>query len=570
MAESENKEVTPLRRLFRMLALDKKDIILLYSYAIFSGIINLSLPLGIQAIISNILGGQINTSWGILVIVVTLGITVFGFIQVMQVLITEIIQRRIFVRSSFDLAYRVPRFKTEALHGQYGPELLNRFFDTLTIQKGLSKTLIDFSTSTLQIFFGLFLLSFYHPFFVLFGMFLAILLISVVVFTGPRGLETSLNESKYKYRVAYWLEEVARTMGTFKLAGQSDLPLRKVNKLVNGYLNFRKKHFSVLIFQFSSIVVFKILVVGGLLGLGSFLVLQQEINLGQFVASEIIILLVIASAEKIILSFESVYDVLTGLEKIGQVTDMEMENHISTDKDVFEQHEGLQVDFNDVTFTYPGGLDPAVKHATFSIAPGDKVCVTGKNDSGKTTLITLMAGLYDNYRGNILFNEYPLINVDTIELRENIGDTLGQEELFEGTLEENLTLGKNHYSEQYLINNMKLVGLEMFFKSLPMGINQPIAPAGRGLSYSIRQKILLARVLIGSPKLVLLDNAFYGLDYDEKIRIVKEMTNENNKYTMVAATNEPEVMYYFDKVIVIENGVCTLKDMKEYLKDYKG
>ena len=193
------EKLHPVQRFFRLLKPESKDILYIYTYAIFNGLINLSLPLGIQAIINLISGGQFSTSWTVLIIFVMIGIGMTGGLQVFQLTITERLQQRIFTRASFEFAYRIPRIKLEAVHKSYVPELVNRFFDTLSVQKGLSKILIDFSTATLQVLFGLILLSFYHPFFVLFGIALLLIVYLIFRFTGPQGLTTSLRESKYKY-----------------------------------------------------------------------------------------------------------------------------------------------------------------------------------------------------------------------------------------------------------------------------------------------------------------------------------------------------------------------------------
>ncbi|GAK89280.1 HlyB/MsbA family ABC transporter [Nonlabens ulvanivorans] len=126
MAKSKNI-LTAWQRLVRMLKLDKKDVRQIFYYAIFAGLVGLSLPLGIQAIINLIQGAQISTSWIILVILVTLGVAFGGVLQLMQIRITENIQQKIFTRSSFEFAYRFPKIKMSELHGIYPPELANRF-----------------------------------------------------------------------------------------------------------------------------------------------------------------------------------------------------------------------------------------------------------------------------------------------------------------------------------------------------------------------------------------------------------------------------------------------------------
>ncbi len=227
----------PLQRLYNLLKLDRKDISQIIFYAIFSGLISLSLPLGIQAIINLIQSGRVSFSWIVLIIVVVIGVALVGILSLMQLRITENLQQKIFVRSSFEFSYRIPKIKFEEFYNQYPPELANRFFDTLTIQKGTSKLLIDFSTAILQIVFGIILLSLYHPFFIVFGFMLLILLYIIFKFSYNSGLSTSLKESKYKYKVASWLQEIARNNFSFKRQEHFDFALNKNNSLVEEYLN---------------------------------------------------------------------------------------------------------------------------------------------------------------------------------------------------------------------------------------------------------------------------------------------------------------------------------------------
>lgn len=550
----ETGKLTPVQRFFRMLSLDKKEIFLVYTYAIFSGLINLSLPLGVQAIIGFITSARFSTSLYLLIIIVVVGVAAAGIIQILQLTMTEILQRRIFVRSSFEFAYRIPRFKIEEVSNFYAPELMNRFFDTLTVQKGLSKILIDFSSSTLQIIFGLILLSFYHPFFVFFGIFLIALIVLIVWFTGPKGLKTSLYESKYKYEVAHWLEEMARVMGTFKLAGETDLPMKKTNRHVEHYLKYRKQHFSVLITQFANIVGFKMLITGGLLVLGSILVVRQEINLGQFVASEIIILLVLSSAEKLIVTLETVYDVLTGLEKLGQVTDVPLEEKGGRDLSEIVGDKGLSVELNNLSYTHPNSEDPTLNKISFKIEEGERVAIVGVNESGKSTLLSIISGLLHHYTGSVLFNGIPLKDIDVVSLRDVIGDNLGQQDLFNGTLEENISVGKPDVSIEDMLWSIEKVGLNDFFKKLPKGLSTMINPEGQGLSSSIKQKIILARTFAEHPKMVVMDSVLEGLDQTDKKRIYELITEKSNNWTLIMVSDDEEVLRKCDKVIYLDCG----------------
>ena len=394
---------TPLKRFFNLLRLDKRDISQLFFYAIFAGLISLSLPLGIQAIINFIQSGRISASWIVLVILVVIGVVFVGILSLMQLRITENLQQKIFVRSSFEFAYRLPKIKFEEIYNTYPPELANRFFDTISIQKGTSKLLIDFSAALLQIVFGVLLLSLYHPFFIIFGLFLIILLYIIFRYSYRPGLETSLKESKYKYKVASWLQEMARNNFSFRKPLNFDYALQKNNNLVSDYLTYREKHFAIIKRQFTQLIIFKVIITASLLLIGGFLVLNQQMNIGQFVASEIIILLVINSVEKIILGLETFYDVLTSIEKIGQVTDMSSE--LESDKEYTDYYTDITLETDNLNFKFPDSNDDVLNAITLKMEQGEKILLNGENGSGKTTLIRLLSGLIQPTSGSFFIND---------------------------------------------------------------------------------------------------------------------------------------------------------------------
>ncbi len=543
----------PIKRFFRLLKLDKKDITYIYLYAIFAGLIALSLPLGVQAIIGLIAGGSVSSSWMILIGIVTLGTTLAGVLTVMQLSVTETIQQRIFTRSAFDFAYRIPKIKWEAIHKEYAPELVNRFFDTLTVQKGLPKILMDFSTSVLQIFFGLLLLSFYHPFFIFFGLMLVAIVLLIIRLTGPQGLKTSLKESKYKYEVAYWLEELARTMGTFKLAGTSELPLQKTDHLVNGYLDARKAHFRVLVTQYGSLVGFKTLVTMGLLILGSILVIDNRINIGQFVAAEIVIILVMASVEKLILTMEVIYDTLTALDKLGGFTDLDIDREEGIRFEQCDTGKGIAVELSGVSYRFPDSQEYSLNDIYLNIAAGEKLCVAGYNSSGKSTLLHLIAGVYTDFKGSLTYNKIPFRNLDAVSLRAHIGDHISQEDIFKSSLLENITMGHEGVSLQDAIQAVEQVGLDNFVKKLPGGYETTLLPGGKNLPRNIISKIIFARCLAARPSLLAIEEPFDFLEKEDRERIANLLT-ANPNCTLVTVTDDAVMAAKCDRIIIMQAG----------------
>jgi len=558
----------PIQRFFKLLELDKRDITYIYIYAVFTGLITLSLPLGVQAIIGLITGGSISSSWVMLILIVTVGTALTGILRVMQLTVTETIQQRIFTRSSFDIAYRLPKIKYEAVQQEYAPELVNRFFDTITLQKGIPKILIDFSTGILKILFGLTLLSFYHPLFIGFSLILLFVVALIFRFTGPRGLATSLKESKYKYEVAYWLEELARTMSTFKLAGRSDLPLQKTDGLVTHYLDARKKHFKVLMTQYFAIVTFKVLVTASLLVLGSLLVINNHINLGQFVAAEIIVILIMASVEKLILTLEVIYDVLTALEKLGSLTDLPIEKEEGIPFEELNCEHGIAVELQEVTFQFPDAEKPTLDGLSLSIAAGEKVCLAGYSGAGKSTLLQIVTGIYTEFKGSLTFNKIPLRNLDAVSIRAHIGKyMLQQEDIFKGSLMENISMGHENVTLADVIQAVEKAGLGQFVKRLPEGYDTILLPGGKNLPRSVVSKLILARSLASRPSLLAIEEPFTFLQQEERERLASLLTDRSQPWTLLAVSDDPLLASKCDRVVVLREGRIIEDGNFEKIKD---
>jgi ABC-type bacteriocin/lantibiotic exporter with double-glycine peptidase domain len=419
----------------------------------------------------------------------------------------------------------------------------------MTIQKGISKILLDFSAAVLQIIFGVVLLSFYHPFFIIFGFVLVAIVFLIMKFWGPRGLHTSLQESGYKYDVAFWLEEIARSLRVFKVAGETGLHLQRTDDIVVGYLGARVNHFRVLVRQYASLVSFKAFVAAGLLIIGSILVVDQQINLGQFVAAEIIILLVINSVEKIILSLEEIYDILTALEKVGSVTDWPIEPNDGKAPIRSNDATPFSLELNQLSFTYPDTDKSVLSPLNLHIEPGSKWYICGANGSGKSTLIHILAGFYLEYDGTLLINGTSLHVWDLAAFRKQIGTCFSDEELFQGTLRENITMGRTDISDEDILEMSKRLFWENTLKDLPKGLDTELEPDAKRLPKSVARKIILTRALVHKPRLVLIEDNLQHINTTERKLIWQWMTSEQANFTLIAISNEEEVKACFKNEI---------------------
>lgn len=549
----------PVSRILRLVKLERKEISAIYFYAILNGLIQLSLPVGVQAIIGFVLGGSMSTSLVILITLVVTGVFFTGLLQVGQMQLIEKIEQNIFVRYSFEMADRIPRLDLKKTDAYYIPELVNRFFEIPSLQKGLAKLLLDIPTASIQIVFGLILLSFYHPAFILFGMILVLILWLILYYTGNKGLQTSLTESAYKYGVAAWLEEMGRLIKSFKFSKGSVINMQKTDEKVSGYLDARNSHFSILQFQFKVLIAFKVLITAAMLIIGSLLLVNQQLNIGQFIAAEIVIISVIASVEKLIGNLDSVYDVLTSVDKIAKITDKPVE--ISGSYALPEKREGLSVNAEKVSFAYDDEKQ-VLKNISFRIDSGETVCITGKEGSGKSTLLKLVSGSYQGFDGSLLLNGLPVGNYELRSLREQTGILLYQQDIFHGSLLENISMGQPGIDLQQVIRLFGEVGLADFLGTLPHGFDTWLDPTGKRLPRNVINKILLVRALVGQPRLLLLEEPWTHIEEPYRSRIIRLLLNDFPQTTILVVSNDPEFTSRCRKVIEVGSDGCIVKTNK--------
>jgi ABC-type bacteriocin/lantibiotic exporter with double-glycine peptidase domain len=541
-----------LYKLFRLLRLDGKEITALYLLSILSGLIQLSLPLGIQAIINFAIVAtgrkQLPASMWVLILLVVLGVLFTGMLKINQMKIVEKIQQKIFTRFSFEFSYRIPKLNVISIDQYHLPELVNRFFDIPTLQKSLAKLLLDIPTAVIQLCFGLILLAFYNSVFIVFGVILLVVLYLILYISSPKGFEASLEESNYKYDLGGWVQEIARGIKTFKFFNSFNLHLEKTNHLLEGYLHARNRHFQILKLQYWSLVVFKILITASMLIVGGILLIRQEINIGQFIAAEIIILTIMNAVEKLIVSLETVYDLLTSVEKINKITEKPIDEEGSYE---FIKKQGIQIEAKNLSFGFE--KTSILKNISFNIQPGQKVAITGDGDSGKTVLLRMLTGVFQDFEGDLSYDQIPINNYNLNTLRNHIGIYMQKQDIFSASLWENITLGNKEVKEQDVLDTFKIVGLDNFYKSLSKGFDTHLEPTGKQLSSSSVQKLLIARSLLNQPALLLLDEPMKLISADDK-QYLKNYLFGLKDVTIIFTTNDPALIAKCDMVIHLDKG----------------
>lgn len=515
------KHLKPLARLFRLMRVEKKDLWTIFIFSIVISLLALTTPLAIEALVNTVAWGRYLQPIIVLSLIVFAFLVFSAFLNAITTYVVEILQRRLFVRIVDDLAFRIPRVEQSALDGEYAPELMNRFFDVMTVQKAMPKLLLEGLSVIIQTFVGLAVLAFYHPWLLGYDVALLSAMMFVIFVLGRGAVETAIKESKAKYQVAGWLEEIARHPTAFKLNGGQGLGLNRMDQLVVHYLDYKQKHFRILLRQILFSWLLYAIAATVLLGLGGWLVVSGELTLGQLVAAELIVMLVVGAFTKIGRQLETWYDLLAAIDKLGTLLDLPLEPH---GKLRVMPRGPAHIKLNQVSAAIDG--QQSVAEITAEFPAGSMTAVMGVPGSGKTVLAELLCGLRQTVSGFWEWNGIDARELRLEALREQIGVARQSQDVFAGSIEENIHLGRENVSGVDVKNALRITGLQYSITQLPAGSQTEVQTGGRPLTDSQIARLMLARAVAGNPGLLLIDSTLDALPQDEAKQILDSIHDE--------------------------------------------
>lgn len=535
----------PIMRLARLLGPEWNDLWIVLVFAFIAGLLSLSTPIAVEALINTVAFGRL------LQPVVVLATLLFGFLafagimQAMQTYVAEVIQRRLFARVSADLAYRLPSIDASRLDGAYAPELTNRFLDVVTLQKIVAQLLLDGINIVLATFVGMTVLAFYHPWLLGFDVLLLGLVVSGLAVLGRDAIRTGIDESKYKYRITAWFEDLARCGTAFKPAGGAEFAADRANLLTTKYLGHRQSHFSVLFRQILFVLGLQAVAGTVLLAGGGWLVIQGQLTLGQLVAAELIVSTILGSLAKVGKHLEGFYDLVAAVDKLGILFDLPVERHDGLL--VMESEDGgLPVSLKGVQVA--GVRGRLAEGLSLDVACGERVAIVGGAKSGKSALCQLLYGASEPSSGRVTIAGLAPTDVRPDVLRASVAMSAASE-IFEGTLAENVHLRRRIVGTKECRAALEAVGLLDDCLDLKQGLDTPLTAATTCLSSGQQRLLMLARAIAAEPKLLLIDGTLDGLPDEQLETALAALLDPRRGWTLVVATGRRDVASRLDRVV---------------------
>lgn len=535
-----NAHDNPWARVKALLRLERREVGTLILYAVVVGLLSLATPAAVQTLVNTVAFGTLLQPLIILTLMLLFFLALSGVLRVLQYYAIEFLQRRLFVRVALDLAGRLPRVD-ERLSGKYNmQELVNRFFDVVTVQKSAAKLLLDGLQLTLQTIIGMVLLALYHPLLLAFDVLLVLALVVVLVWMGRGAARTAMAESDAKYAVAAWLEDVASQPTLFRSGRGALVALERTNSLATAYLARRTDHFRVVLRQFIGGVGIQVVANTLVLGLGGWLVLDGQLTLGQLVAAELIVALVVAGVAKVGKQLETLYDLLAGLAKLGKLVDLPL-----------DQRGDRPMAFSGPPLLTLSEVQVSSRCAPLpelALEPGRRVLVRATAPEDARHFLSMLEGRAQPKAGRVRFNAEDVRRLSPRALRDHIIRVSGPAPVGLNILEY-LTLGLDEVRGPDVDAALEAVMLDEVVGHLPGGRETRMLSTGHPLTPEQSARLTLARALLGRPAVILLDDWMDQQPVSTREAVLERLRRWDTPFVLIAATHLPADESRWDDVI---------------------
>ena len=279
----------------------------------------------------------------------------------------------------------------------------------------------------------------------------------------------------------------------------------------------------------------------------------NELTMGGLIAASILSSRALAPLAKAANLLSKLQQTLTAYQALDKI--MQQEEELEEGKKYIKlPYFRGSVEFDGVSFAYPGEKKPIYHDLSFKIAPGEKVAIMGANGCGKSTLLKLLVNLYQPSSGSIRVDGIDLSYINPAELRQHVSYLAQDYALFYGTLRENITFAAPWLEDKNLLDVAQIAGVEKFIRGHEGGYEMPIHERGAGLSGGQKQSIALARTLFPDRSLLLLDEPTSAMDVQTEHAILRSLKSYCEDKTLLLVTHRVTLLELVDRVIVLDGG----------------
>lgn len=526
-------------------------------YGIGASVLSLAVPISVQSLVNSVAFTGLLQPLLVLSFVLFSLLVFSGILNVVQFYVTELFQRHFFARSASDAALALLDANSHVVDQRDGLSLVNKYFDIMTVQKKVTSLIVGGVAIALQTFAGLLLLAFYHPYFLAFDILLLVLLVLVWGLFGKNGLKSATYESTSKYEVAEWLEQIAKSHSFFKTTLRRKKALQVADEKIKGYLDNRQQHFKFLLYQIIFLFSIYALMSSAVLGLGGYLVILEQLSLGQLVAAELVATMILGALAKSGKHLEDFYDLYAAVEKLTVFKKLPSEE--VTRVDLHDEACGL--DFRKVEGSH-WGVDYSFD---FQLECGRKYFAGKDSFFLQALFVELVRKNLEPYKGRIYLGSTPTDDLGQEEINDYVG-VLDRIRIIEGSIWDNIAFGQDSSSISEMKNIIDIVELNFLEEELPKGLDTHLTASGSPLWSSQLILLELAKHLMKKPKVLILTDIFDQIEVRLRNRILSRLLEL--PMTLLVFSDKHKAPKDFDDYLWFGHEKVTISESMEEFKDY--
>lgn len=538
-------------RLGLLLRLERRILGLIGSYSVAIGLFSLIVPLTVQELVNTFAFAIQPITIVTLAAIMVLTLLFVGAFRALQFFAVEILERRVFARVALAMTEHLPHLKSQ----DFKPRYANYFLETVLMQRALSVLLIDVVNVVVGGAIGMTILVFYHPYFLLFNAVLLAGFGTIMFLLSHGGLRATIQMSHAKYDTLHWMQEIAYNLLHFKSTVSKPLLIKKTDELVNAYVDARRARFHVLMRQYLGSVGWQALGHSGLIATAGWLLSIGQLTLGQLVAAEVVVGTLLLNFDAVVKRMSHVFYFFTALHELDFIFSLPKEEDTATlsvplpDPTIH----GIRVTCKDLTFVHDAGAAPILQRFNLEVTPGEKIGIYASSTIAKTTLARVLAGIESPTSGVIRYNGVDLRHLDLETINKCRGFVLdSQLSLFEGTLEENIVLGRTNIPYSDVRWALRFAELEEEVDALPQGLKTHVRAPGIIFAPTHILRILVARAILSRPQILIFDGILHNMQPTIRETILRRLCSKEEPWSVIFVSNDPNLTPHVDRRIVLD------------------
>ena len=535
-----------------LLKLERSILGIIASYSVAIGLFLLCVPIAVQELVSTFSFAMEPRMIFTLTLFVASSLTGVAAFRVLQARAVETFQQRIYTRVAIGFTRLLPRLRDDT----FATPQAYRFMEADLLTRALVAMVADLFNVAVVGTIGVTMLILFHPFFLLYILVLILGFVGLLTLFGRGGFFITLEMSRLHYDIFGWIQNIAHNLPHLRAAGDSPYLLERTDTLTRTYARIRQRRSDTLTGrQYKAAALWQVVGHSGLLITAGLLVADGQLTVGQFAAAEVLVGNLLLNMDTLARRMVAMFFTFVSCREIAAVFSLPTEEDGAQENVPAAQFgaAGIRMTCRNLSYCGPDGA-PIFEHVSLDIAPGEKVAIVCSTNNTKTALAKVLAGLHPPTAGFIRYNDMSLVEVSRDSISRVRGLVLDSHPtLLDGTLEENITLGRPTIDYQDLQWALRFVELDHDIDALPQGLNTRVSSLDNTLSMSQILRLLVARAIVIRPQLLIFDGTLHNMLPATREVLLRRLCAKDEPWSVIFLSNDPNFSAFVDRRISLDS-----------------